>query len=57
MEKTREVFLSAKTRDVEFRKKQLKALMRMYEENEEAFCSALAKDLRKVTFISNKYVT
>lgn len=47
VESTREVFLSAKTRNVDFRKKQLKALMRMYEENEEAFCCALAKDLHK----------
>lgn len=47
VESTREVFLSAKTRDVEFRKKQLKALMRMYNENEEALCKCLAKDLRK----------
>ncbi|XP_071547048.1 aldehyde dehydrogenase, dimeric NADP-preferring-like isoform X2 [Panulirus ornatus] len=45
--KAREAFLSGKTRDVEFRRKQLKALKRMYEENETAFCTALAKDLNK----------
>ncbi|XP_064106525.1 aldehyde dehydrogenase, dimeric NADP-preferring-like [Macrobrachium nipponense] len=47
VESTREAFLSAKTRDVEFRKKQLNALMQMYEEHEETFCCALAKDLHK----------
>nr|XP_045622453.1 aldehyde dehydrogenase, dimeric NADP-preferring-like isoform X3 [Procambarus clarkii]XP_045622455.1 aldehyde dehydrogenase, dimeric NADP-preferring-like isoform X3 [Procambarus clarkii]XP_045622456.1 aldehyde dehydrogenase, dimeric NADP-preferring-like isoform X3 [Procambarus clarkii] len=47
LQKAREAFMSGKTRDVEFRKKQLKALKRMYEENEAAFCTALAKDLNK----------
>lgn len=41
--------MSGKTRDVEFRKKQLKALRLMYNENEAAFCAALAKDLKKVS--------
>lgn len=47
--KAREAFRSGRTRDVKFRKKQLKALQRMYDENEEAICAALAKDLRKVS--------
>ncbi|XP_042207614.1 aldehyde dehydrogenase, dimeric NADP-preferring-like isoform X3 [Homarus americanus] len=47
VQRAREAYMSGKTKDVEFRKKQLKALMRMYEENEAAFCSALAKDLHK----------
>ncbi|XP_042870802.1 aldehyde dehydrogenase, dimeric NADP-preferring-like isoform X4 [Penaeus japonicus] len=47
VQQAREAFHSGRTRDVEFRKKQLKALKRMYEENESVFCSALAKDLHK----------
>ncbi|TOF72379.1 hypothetical protein CGJ15_27575, partial [Vibrio parahaemolyticus] len=39
--------MSGKTKDVSFRKQQLKALKLMYEENEAAFCKALAKDLNK----------
>ncbi|XP_053638298.1 aldehyde dehydrogenase, dimeric NADP-preferring isoform X3 [Cherax quadricarinatus] len=45
--KAREAFMSGKTKDVSFRKQQLKALKLMYEENEAAFCKALAKDLNK----------
>lgn len=47
IQQAREAFHSGRTRDVEFRKKQLKALKRMYEENESVFCAALAKDLHK----------
>lgn len=35
------------TRNVEFREKQLRALLRMYNENEEKIVQALAKDLKK----------
>lgn len=40
-------FASGKTRDVEFREKQLKNLLRLYEENHEQMARALAQDLRK----------
>lgn len=40
-------FENGKTRPIEFREKQLKALKRMYEENQNAMIDALAKDLRK----------
>lgn len=40
-------FLSGKTRSVSFRQKQLEALLRMYEENENEMVDALAKDLRR----------
>lgn len=40
-------FESGKTRPIEFREKQLKALKRMYEENQKVMIDALAKDLRK----------
>ncbi|XP_058465553.1 aldehyde dehydrogenase, dimeric NADP-preferring-like isoform X1 [Malaya genurostris] len=40
-------FASGKTRNVEFREKQLKNLLRMYEENSAEMVSVLAADLRK----------
>lgn len=40
-------FNSGKTRNLDFREKNLRALLRMYEENEEEMCKALATDLRK----------
>lgn len=40
-------FASGKTRNVEFREKQLKNLLRMYEENHDKMAQALAQDLRK----------
>lgn len=43
----RAAFESGKTKDVGFREKQLKALMRMYKENAAAMMGALAQDLRK----------
>jgi acyl-CoA reductase-like NAD-dependent aldehyde dehydrogenase len=43
----RNTFNSGKTKPVEFRLKQLKALQRLYEENTEAMIEVLGKDLRK----------
>lgn len=43
----RKAFSSGKTKSVEWRKQQLKGLMRMYEENEGLFTDALHKDLHK----------
>ena len=43
----RKAFSSGKTKSIEWRKQQLKGLMRMYEENEGLFTDALHKDLRK----------
>lgn len=40
-------FQSGRTKDVDFRKKQLKALMRLYQENYEEMARVLAADLRK----------
>ncbi|XP_031633305.1 aldehyde dehydrogenase, dimeric NADP-preferring [Contarinia nasturtii] len=40
-------FQSGKTIDLTFREQQLNALLRMYEENEDAMCEALLKDLHK----------
>ena len=43
----RKTFNSGRTKDVKFRIKQLKSLLRMFRENETIFCEALQKDLRK----------
>lgn len=43
----RKSFASGKTKPIEWRVKQLKGLLRMYEENEAIFTEALHKDLRK----------
>ncbi|XP_059614769.1 aldehyde dehydrogenase, dimeric NADP-preferring isoform X1 [Phlebotomus argentipes] len=47
MQKAHAAFASGKTRDVEFREKQLKQLMRLYEENQTEMEAALAADLRR----------
>lgn len=46
MSRARQAFESGKTRDIDFRRKQLKALLRLYEENKEGMAAALAADLR-----------
>lgn len=43
----RNAFATGRTKDVEFRRKQLKNLMRMLEENEKRFVEALAFDVGK----------
>jgi len=43
----RQAFATGKTKSVEWRIKQLKGLMKMYEENDTLFYDALDKDLRK----------
>jgi len=47
LQKARDAFASGKTRDVDFRLRQLNGLLRMYEENEAEMVTALYKDLRK----------
>lgn len=46
MNRAHNAYQSGKTRDIEFRKKQLKALLRLYEENRDEMAAALAADLR-----------
>ena len=46
--KLKDSFRSGKTRDVEYRKDQLRELLRLMEENEDAIAEALAKDMHKV---------
>ena len=43
----RKAFSSGKTKNLEWRKRQLQGLLRMYEENEAVFTDALHKDLHK----------
>ena len=43
----RKAFSSGKTKSLEWRKRQLRGLLRMYEENEAVFTDALHKDLHK----------
>ncbi|XP_076048576.1 aldehyde dehydrogenase type III [Oratosquilla oratoria] len=43
----RNAFLQGKTREIKFRKEQLKALKQLYEQEEAAICAALATDLNK----------
>ncbi|XP_068725060.1 aldehyde dehydrogenase, dimeric NADP-preferring-like [Montipora capricornis] len=45
--KIKDAFKSGKTRDVEFRRRQLRKLLMLMEENEDEICEALAKDMRK----------
>ena len=44
----RKVYGSGRTRSVEWRKQQIRGLVRIFEEEEEALCDALYKDLHKV---------
>ena len=46
--KLKDAFRTGKTRDVEFRRDQLRKLLRLMEENENAITEALAKDMHKV---------
>lgn len=47
VERSRSAFNSGRTLSVEFRKQQLRQLLKMYEENQEAFIDALKSDIRK----------
>lgn len=47
VQRARAAFASGKTRDVNFRVRQLENLLRMYNENEADLTTALYKDLRK----------
>jgi acyl-CoA reductase-like NAD-dependent aldehyde dehydrogenase len=49
VQRARDAFESGRTRSIDFREKQLKQLLRMYEENTTEMIEALAKDLRKVS--------
>ena len=47
VQRSRDAFATGKTRDVDFRLRQMQSLLRMYEENENDMVTALYKDLRK----------
>jgi len=44
----RDTFRSGRTRDVEFRKEQLRNLLKLFDENEDEVLQAVGKDLHKV---------
>ena len=50
LSKLRQSFASGKTKDIGFRKNQLKSLLRFVSENESLIVSALNEDLRKPSF-------
>jgi acyl-CoA reductase-like NAD-dependent aldehyde dehydrogenase len=56
MSRAATAFQSGKTKDVNFRRKQLKALLRLYEENKEEMARVLAADLRFVKFKSKIFI-
>ncbi len=49
----RKVYNSGKTQSLTWRKEQLRALLRMFDEEKEAMVTVLGKDLRKVNSTSN----
>lgn len=49
MQKARDAFASGRTLPYEFRVKQLKNLLRMFDENDTDLISALESDLRKAS--------
>lgn len=49
MQRARDAFEAGRTRAIDFRERQLKQLLQMYEENTTEMIEALAKDLRKVS--------
>ena len=48
VEKMRSVFNSGRTKSIEWRKRQLEAIVRMIDEKEDEMCDAMKKDLNKV---------
>lgn len=47
MQRAQAAFQSGKTKNVEFRRRQLESLMRLYEENRDEMAAVLAADLRR----------
>jgi acyl-CoA reductase-like NAD-dependent aldehyde dehydrogenase len=47
VEQSQKTFSTGKTKDIAWRKSQLKALYKLLEENEKEICDAVHKDLRK----------
>jgi acyl-CoA reductase-like NAD-dependent aldehyde dehydrogenase len=50
VQKAHNAFQSGRTRDIEFRRKALQQLLKMYEEHTAEMLDVLHKDLRKVSF-------
>lgn len=47
MQRAHAAFMSGRTKDVAFRRRQLESLLRLYEENRDTMAAALAADLRR----------
>lgn len=55
VKKLRETYRTGRTKDVEFRREQLRNLLRLMDENEEEILEAVHKDLRKVGLFKLHY--
>ena len=55
VKKLRDTYRTGKTKDVEFRREQLRNLLRLMDENEEEILEAVHKDLRKVGLFKLHY--
>ena len=49
----RQTFFSGRTRDLEWRVRQLKSLLKFYEDNSDLFVEAISKDLRFDSFLNH----
>lgn len=65
LQDTRQAFNSGKTRPVEWRKRQLKGMIKLLDENQKLLCEALFKDLHKpkleslacdIDFVKNEFI-
>lgn len=55
VKKLRDTYRTGRTKDVEFRREQLRNLLRLMDENEEEILEAVHKDLRKVGLFKLHY--
>ena len=56
VKKLRDTYRTGRTKDVEFRREQLRNLLRLMDENEEEILEAVHKDLRKVGLFKLHYL-
>lgn len=56
VKKLRDTYRTGRTKDVEFRREQLRNLLRLMDENEEEILEAVHKDLHKVGLLKLHYL-
>lgn len=56
VKKLRDTYRTGRTKDVEFRREQLRNLLRLMDENEEEILEAVHKDLHKVGLFKRHYL-